>query len=252
MAYFREIPKRSLMSLGPISLRSRRKATSLAWIESSARAWKKSDSLTRTSLPDCTSTWKSSCSSSPDTPARPRASPALGGAASARLNSLSSASTTRCCSGDRRTSWAVSRAVPGSGVAVASARSDGSRNAKPRPSAPPARTRSASRDIPGLSGFARWKVESSSTTSPRRRVKLSGWTNQSRSMPITRPAVCRPSSRARSEEHTSELQSLRHLVCRLLLEKKKKKTKNNKQEKKKNQHQIQKTTNKRRRNTEEH
>src|SRR5262245_63340024 len=29
--------------------------------------------------------------------------------------------------------------------------------------------------------------------------------------------------RKRSEEHTSELQSLRHLVCRLLLEKKKKK-----------------------------
>src|SRR5438045_9772709 len=28
----------------------------------------------------------------------------------------------------------------------------------------------------------------------------------------------------RSEEHTSELQSLRHLVCRLLLEKKKKNT----------------------------
>src|SRR5947199_3019557 len=31
------------------------------------------------------------------------------------------------------------------------------------------------------------------------------------------------SARVRSEEHTSELQSLRHLVCRLLLEKKKKK-----------------------------
>src|SRR5947199_5422319 len=31
----------------------------------------------------------------------------------------------------------------------------------------------------------------------------------------------------RSEEHTSELQSLRHLVCRLLLEKKKKKENNN-------------------------
>src|ERR1035438_511733 len=30
------------------------------------------------------------------------------------------------------------------------------------------------------------------------------------------------SSASRSEEHTSELQSLRHLVCRLLLEKKKK------------------------------
>src|SRR5205814_7936101 len=32
----------------------------------------------------------------------------------------------------------------------------------------------------------------------------------------------KPIDRARSEEHTSELQSLRHLVCRLLLEKKKK------------------------------
>src|SRR5262245_64875161 len=30
-------------------------------------------------------------------------------------------------------------------------------------------------------------------------------------------------AKLRSEEHTSELQSLRHLVCRLLLEKKKKK-----------------------------
>src|SRR5205814_6728515 len=36
------------------------------------------------------------------------------------------------------------------------------------------------------------------------------------------PIAC---CRARSEEHTSELQSLRHLVCRLLLEKKKKMTK---------------------------
>src|SRR5436853_5502349 len=38
------------------------------------------------------------------------------------------------------------------------------------------------------------------------------------------PRSCRKSAiRMRSEEHTSELQSLRHLVCRLLLEKKKKK-----------------------------
>src|SRR6266508_5974753 len=37
----------------------------------------------------------------------------------------------------------------------------------------------------------------------------------------------------RSEEHTSELQSRGHLVCRLLLEKKKKKTKKNKNKKKK-------------------
>src|SRR2546425_7402677 len=35
-------------------------------------------------------------------------------------------------------------------------------------------------------------------------------------------------SRHRSEEHTSELQSLAYLVCRLLLEKKKKVTNNNK------------------------
>src|SRR5262245_62515808 len=34
----------------------------------------------------------------------------------------------------------------------------------------------------------------------------------------------RPGRGPRSEEHTSELQSLRHLVCRLLLEKKKNKT----------------------------
>src|SRR5438045_6229512 len=36
------------------------------------------------------------------------------------------------------------------------------------------------------------------------------------------PGKVYASRAARSEEHTSELQSLRHLVCRLLLEKKKK------------------------------
>src|SRR2546422_3936083 len=36
------------------------------------------------------------------------------------------------------------------------------------------------------------------------------------------PAAWVTASRARSEEHTSELQSRLHLVCRLLLEKKKK------------------------------
>src|SRR5205814_9546515 len=40
-----------------------------------------------------------------------------------------------------------------------------------------------------------------------------------------RPHQRRQARDQRSEEHTSELQSLRHLVCRLLLEKKKKKTK---------------------------
>src|SRR5258705_8231000 len=33
--------------------------------------------------------------------------------------------------------------------------------------------------------------------------------------------TCVNNTKSRSEEHTSELQSLRHLVCRLLLEKKK-------------------------------
>src|SRR5262245_64492639 len=42
----------------------------------------------------------------------------------------------------------------------------------------------------------------------------------------------------RSEEHTSELQSLRHLVCRLLLEKKKKKKK---KKKKRNNNTLNKT-----------
>src|SRR5690348_17886985 len=40
---------------------------------------------------------------------------------------------------------------------------------------------------------------------------------------VGRPAVC--AEHAKSEEHTSELQSPVHLVCRLLLEKKKKKIK---------------------------
>src|ERR1035438_10671706 len=39
----------------------------------------------------------------------------------------------------------------------------------------------------------------------------------------TNPARVAPTQASRSEEHTSELQSLRHLVCRLLLEKKNKK-----------------------------
>src|SRR5687767_15395490 len=40
---------------------------------------------------------------------------------------------------------------------------------------------------------------------------------------LTWPAKALDAARARSEEHTSELQSLAYLVCRLLLEKKKQK-----------------------------
>src|SRR5947199_4351427 len=49
---------------------------------------------------------------------------------------------------------------------------------------------------------------------PESRVRCVGWA------PIHRDRANSP-DRARSEEHTFELQSLRHLVCRLLLEKKK-------------------------------
>src|SRR2546427_3142277 len=47
-------------------------------------------------------------------------------------------------------------------------------------------------------------------------VPASGWP------PAKRGPSLSPSARARSEEHTSELQSQSNLVCRLLLEKKKK------------------------------
>src|SRR5690348_18090639 len=48
--------------------------------------------------------------------------------------------------------------------------------------------------------------------------------------------VCRISQR--SEEHTSELQSPVHLVCRLLLEKKKKKKKNKQKNTKKQNYKV--------------
>src|SRR5438874_13833949 len=53
---------------------------------------------------------------------------------------------------------------------------------------------------------------------PISRCPPSLWTSTPRSVPRLRPWR---STRARSEEHTSELQSRRDLVCRLLLEKKK-------------------------------
>src|SRR5580704_19694045 len=57
-------------------------------------------------------------------------------------------------------------------------------------------------------------------------------------------SLCRPRHPPRewrSEEHTSELQSPVHLVCRLLLEKKKKKTKQIFISKKKKKNKIQRT-----------
>src|SRR5205809_5748597 len=46
---------------------------------------------------------------------------------------------------------------------------------------------------------------------------------------------CLAAGDGRSEEHTSELQSRLHLVCRLLLEKKKKKKKKSRQQQSRNQ-----------------
>src|SRR5207253_11080174 len=48
-----------------------------------------------------------------------------------------------------------------------------------------------------------------------------GSTSSTKRTPAPVTISCIPPARARSEEHTSELQSRGHLVCRLLLEKKK-------------------------------
>src|SRR5438093_6355119 len=60
-------------------------------------------------------------------------------------------------------------------------------------------------------------------------VRFTAFSMSSTHMKIT-IALRRSSTPARSEEHTSELQSLTNLVCRLLLEKKKKKKKREKKE----------------------
>src|SRR2546423_2962419 len=65
-------------------------------------------------------------------------------------------------------------------------------------------------------------VESTMVTFPRGKDRSGlSITNGDRLIDSTPPASSRS---PRSEEHTSELQSLAYLVCRLLLEKKKKKT----------------------------
>src|ERR1035441_8309668 len=65
-------------------------------------------------------------------------------------------------------------------------------------------------------------LSASSSVSPRPRVDITPTVSQP-IPPRARPwhVLCLELLFPRSEEHTSELQSLRHLVCRLLLEKKK-------------------------------
>src|SRR5687767_15713186 len=64
--------------------------------------------------------------------------------------------------------------------------------------------------------------ERPSTAGPGEGQGPTGDRQREQARPEQRP---RRSERARSEEHTSELQSLAYLVCRLLLEKKKNKNK---------------------------
>src|SRR5687768_17869291 len=59
-------------------------------------------------------------------------------------------------------------------------------------------------------------------------AKVLGWVIRGSASPRSTASTASSCSRVRSEEHTSELQSRLHLVCRLLLEKKKKKKKKSK------------------------
>src|SRR5205814_10526522 len=84
-----------------------------------------------------------------------------------------------------------------------------------------------SSDLALRENWSRSRTMSAMRRRPRRASRRYGicW------LSFGRPSTARLTKRStpstsRSEEHTSELQSLRHLVCRLLLEKKKKKTHN--------------------------
>src|SRR2546422_4903307 len=68
--------------------------------------------------------------------------------------------------------------------------------------------------------WSRRSISWTSFSSPWVRARDS---NRDVDLAVGRPIVPAHTGRGRSEEHTSELQSRLHLVCRLLLEKKKKK-----------------------------
>src|SRR5437016_7965293 len=74
-------------------------------------------------------------------------------------------------------------------------------------------------------------VRASCRLSPR--ARRGPWRAGRRRQAWPRRASEAPAVQGRSEEHTSELQSLTNLVCRLLLEKKKKKRKTEKKKNKK-------------------
>src|SRR6266481_6560756 len=69
-------------------------------------------------------------------------------------------------------------------------------------------------------GGSFWRMVCSITRGPAKPIRAPG-SAMLRSPSIANDAVTPPVVGSRSEEHTSELQSQFHLVCRLLLEKKK-------------------------------
>src|SRR5262245_65891330 len=71
--------------------------------------------------------------------------------------------------------------------------------------------------------ISRRRAPAASRGRQRRRACRAFCTRRGCARRLRRVQKARQADRWRSEEHTSELQSLRHLVCRLLLEKKKKK-----------------------------
>src|SRR5438874_10351190 len=82
-----------------------------------------------------------------------------------------------------------------------------------------------------------WTANAIEDTSVARFTAFPFWsrTTSRQTTEWRRPRECREAGH-RSEEHTSELQSRRDLVCRLLLEKKKKNKKKKEQKKKKKQY----------------
>src|SRR5437016_8179034 len=148
---------------------------------------------------------------------------------SERCGSISIRSASRSTSTIRRTTRSAScsslRRAP-------AARSRSVTDSPTRPSAHSATSISSSRTL-GSRGGACSNVGSRSVRSGTRRplepgteVSHPGSTPRAETMPASPTSLIRMATagcyRNRSEEHTSELQSLTNLVCRLLLEKKKK------------------------------
>src|SRR5689334_24492247 len=95
-----------------------------------------------------------------------------------------------------------------------------------RPAGAAARPTHAPPGPPARPALGRWGRPPAGATelAASRRVAESGGERRDRyraCLAGAPPQAPRPGRRARSEEHTSELQSQFHLVCRLLLEKKK-------------------------------